>query len=67
MIAFFLTFTGNGGNEIESCGMTYSSPERIAKHDLNEGETVLCFGDGRDCKPIQCFAMKMHNDEVKGP
>ncbi|CAG5102000.1 Similar to ttc17: Tetratricopeptide repeat protein 17 (Danio rerio) [Cotesia congregata] len=58
---------GNGGNEIESCGMTYSSPERIAKHDLNEGETVLCFGDGRDCKPIQCFAMKMHNDEVKGP
>ncbi|XP_057331405.1 tetratricopeptide repeat protein 17 isoform X2 [Microplitis mediator] len=59
--------TVNAGNEIESCGMTYPSAERIAKHDLNEGETVLCFGDGKDCKPIQCFAMKMHNDEVRGP
>ncbi|XP_011306782.1 tetratricopeptide repeat protein 17 [Fopius arisanus] len=54
-------------NNIETCGMTYSSPEVIARHDLQDGETVLCLGDGNDCKPIQCFAMKMNTDESTGP
>ncbi|XP_063991883.1 tetratricopeptide repeat protein 17 isoform X1 [Diachasmimorpha longicaudata] len=56
-----------GSNDIDTCSMTYTSPEVIARHELQDGETVLCLGDGKDCKPIQCFAMKMNGDESTSP
>ncbi|XP_015120948.1 tetratricopeptide repeat protein 17 isoform X2 [Diachasma alloeum] len=56
-----------GSNDMDTCSMTYSSPEVIARHELQDGETVLCLGDGKDCKPIQCFAMKMNGDESTNP
>ncbi|KAK0083957.1 hypothetical protein PV326_006462 [Microctonus aethiopoides] len=57
----------SGSGSIESCGLSYSTPEIIGKHDLRDGETVLCLGDGSDCKPIHCFAMKMNADETIAP
>lgn len=64
---FFIIANNSGSGSIESCGLSYSTPEIIGKHDLRDGETVLCLGDGSDCKPIHCFAMKMNADETIAP
>lgn len=66
---FILKFveSSEGINGLETCGLSYSSPEIIARHELHDGETVLCLGDGKDCKPVQCFSMKIDSDDNSGP
>ncbi|XP_046477083.1 tetratricopeptide repeat protein 17 isoform X2 [Neodiprion pinetum] len=46
----------------ETCGAPHLPPEMITRHKLCVGEAVVCDSDGKNCKHVQCDAVRTTGD-----
>ncbi|XP_048514403.1 tetratricopeptide repeat protein 17 isoform X2 [Athalia rosae] len=54
--------SSGGPISIETCGAAHLPVETIPRHELREGETVLCNSEGKNCKHVQCYATRTTAD-----
>lgn len=58
--------SGGSSGSIETCGAAHLPVETIlnSRHELREGETVLCNSEGKNCKHVQCYATRTNADSA---